>query len=100
MKNALTTEKSAGKYKPTKTDGVYRPFKPKGGNFKKDRREDKQPIKQQQGGKHIDLKALRNNGDPVRVERAERVERVDRAEGGKKKFGKKPFQKGGRDQDK
>lgn len=66
-----------------------RPFKPKGG-FKKDRREEDKPVKQQRdGAKHIDLKALRNEDKAVR------------AEGGndKKKFEKKPFKKGGRPDD-
>ena len=42
-------------------------------------------MRQNQKGKHIDLKALRNNGDPVRKDQA------------KKPLAKKQFRKGDRD---
>ena len=61
-----------------------RPFKPKGG-FKKDRNESQKPIQQRDGAKHIDLKALRKNDNPVRTEGND-----------KKKFEKKTFKKGNR----
>ena len=66
--------KSAGKYFLDMSDNgnTFRPFKPKGG-FKRDRREGQLPARKQQGtGKHIDLKALRNNGDPVKTEKSKR----------------------------
>lgn len=67
------------------TKWLCRPFRPNGG-FKRDRR-DGQNIQRQnkQPGKHIDLNALRNNGNPIREDR-----------GGKKMFNKKKFRKGGR----
>ena len=45
---------------PSVLNYLFRPFKPKRG-FKKDRREGQIAKPQQGGGKHIDLKALRNN---------------------------------------
>ena len=63
---------------------TYRSFRPKSG-FKRDRREGQMaPRKQVDGGKHIDLKALRNNGDPLRSDK------------GKRPFGKRFIKKGGR----
>ena len=66
---ALTAIRSEGMLMQT---DFCRPFKPRGG-FKKDRQEGQKPLKQQQGGaKHIDLKALRKNEDPIRIEKAQR----------------------------
>lgn len=47
------------------------------------------PRKQVEGGKHIDLKALRKNGDPLRSDKGKRPFE-------KRSFGKKFIKKGGR----
>ena len=63
---------SAGKYLYSGDGNTFRSFQPKSG-FKRDRREGGQaPRKQGDGVKHINLKALRNNGDPLRSDKGKR----------------------------
>ena len=70
----LGRETSAGKYsfRRCRDGNTFRSLQPKGG-FKRDRREGQLPARQKQGAdKHIDLKALRNNGDPLKAEKGKR----------------------------
>ena len=67
--------RSAGKYNWCNSDGnTFRSFRPKGG-FKRDRRDGQLPARQQKAGKHIDLKALRNDGNPLRGEKGKKLQK-------------------------
>ena len=86
----LVRETKTGKYKQGDSDGnTYRSFRPKSG-FKRDHREGQMaPRRQVDGEKHIDLKALRKDRDPLRSDKGKRP--FD-----KKPFGKRFDKKGGR----